>query len=295
MSETMGVTLKTTIQLPHPATIFGITVHGVQPLFLIRDRLHVIDRNLLSKIRAPNRSDADRYWISQLNSPDITINPIFAATEGRTKRTPSRDEFVDEYFAAEKLIKKHLPNASLIPHTTETASKSYALVEDLKERRDRETVFLTSVAPLVAIRSSDSDIRAKEQAIFSLAATYGVSGGSLSLLAVLSCLYESISGTPASPGRGVLNPKVNYTTEMAHNCLSDLLALELVIVGSSLDLGDNAFISGDKKLGRFWQSLGATATPPVNGKGTGKLQITNRLLQRIDEDGLLRLQNALVP
>jgi hypothetical protein len=117
-------------------------------------------------------------------------------------------------------------------------------------------------------------------------------GSALSLLAVLSCLYENQSGLPNSTGRGVLHPKINYSPQVAHNCLSDLLALELVLVSSSLGLGSNSFITGDKKLGRFWQSLEATAGTPINGKGRAHFRITEKLMNRITDQDAQRLQAA---
>jgi hypothetical protein len=291
MLRITGVKFKATINLAHPATIFGLTIDGVQPLFLIKERLHILDRNLLTKIRKSNKSDADKYWIEQLNSPSVTINPIFAATEGRSKRTPTQDEFCAEYFAAESQIKQYLPQARLIPHTAKTVAASYALVEDLRNRRDRETEFLLRAVPLVTARHADKDLRKKEDQIVELAYSHSLTGGSLSLLATLSCLYESTSGTPPSTGRGVLHPKANYTEQMAHNSLSDLLALELLVVGSSLGLGNNAFISSDRRLGRFWQSLEATAGAPIDGKGRGNFRISTKLLHRIDDQGLERLKN----
>jgi hypothetical protein len=104
-------------------------------------------------------------------------------------------------------------------------------------------------------------------------------------------LYESAEGNVAAPGRGVLHPKASYSPENAHNCLSDLLALELVVASSSLGIGHNAFITADKNLGRFWKVLGASATQPINGRGTGTFQITTKLLQRIDDNGLARLES----
>ena len=291
MSEIKEVTFNMTLTLPHPASVFGITIHGVQPLFLIRDLLHVSDRNILTRICAKNPSDADKYWIPQLNSPDITFNPIFTAAEGSSKKTPTHDEFIESYFLAEKRIREHLPLVAFTPHTEATLSHSYALVEDLADRRRRESAFLIKAAPLVAVRSPDDRLLAKEQEILRYATDHGLNGGSLSLLAVLSCLYESAGENLAAPGRGVLHPKATYTPENAHNCLSDLLALELLVASSSLGIGHNAFITADKNLGRFWQALGASATQPINGRGTGKFQITTKLLHRIDDNGLARLKS----
>lgn len=295
MTDVKGVRFSAKVTLPFPATIFGITINGVQPLSVIRDRLHVFDRSVVSRLRAPVRSESDQYWISQLDSPDITINPIFAATEENSRRTPSREEFVQEYFKAEAVVRSYLPSASLIPHTEKTVSDSYALIEDIFERRSRETEFLLKAAPLVVQRVSVSDLISRERQIVSLAHSHGLTGGSLSLLAVLSCLYESDAGVPIAPGRGVLKPKTLYTADMAHNCLSDLLALELMVALASLLLGNGAFISADKNLGRFWQALGATATEPRHGRATGKFRITTKLLHRIDDDGLERLEKLFNP
>lgn len=292
MPEMDPVKFKMTLTLPHPASVFGISIHGVQPLFFVQNLLHVPDRNILSKICAKTLSDADKYWIPQLNSPNITFNPIFTAAEGLNKRTPTREEFIEQYFLAQRQIKENLPLVAFTPHTEATLSESYALVDNIADRRQRESAFLIDVAPLVAIRSSDKQLFGKEQKVLSCAANHGLTGGSLSLLAALSCLYESSTGTPVSTGRGVLHPKAIYTSENAHNCLSDLLALELLVASSSLGIGQNVFITADKNLGRFWQSLGATATAPVNGRGTGSFQLTTKLLHRIDDRGLARLESV---
>lgn len=294
MTDTTRMAFRAQIKLPYPATIFGITLNGLQPLSMIRNRLHVLDRSVLGKLRSTGRREPDQYWISTLNAPEITINPIFAATEGSSQRIPTREEFVQEYFKAEAVVKEHLPRAALIPHTQKTVSDSYALVEDICERRGRETEFLREAAPLVVQRVSAARLLETEKRILSLAQGHGITGGSLSLLAVLSCLYESESGAPA-PGRGVLKPKTLYTARMAHNCLSDLLALELMIALASLLLEDGAFISADKNLGRFWQALGATATQPLKGKATGRFRVSAKLLHRIDDNGLERLEKLLRP
>lgn len=294
MTKVTGMRLRAAISLRHPATIFGITIDGVQPLFFIKERLHLVDRNIMSKIRSSNKSDADKYWIEQLNSPCVTINPIFTAAEGRSRRLPTKDEFCSEYFSAEAQIKEYLPRAMLTPHTSITLEESYALVEGLRRRREQETEFLMCAVPLVCTRCPDRDLRKKEEEIIELAYSHSLKGGSLSLLATLSCLYESTSGTPQSTGRGVLHPKEKYTAEMAHNSLSDLLALQMIFVGSSFGMGSAAFISGDKKLGRFWQSLGATAGEPINGKGRGNFLIGNKLFHRIDDSGLERLKSEFL-
>ena len=292
MSEIDAVTLNMELTLPHPASVFGITITGVQPLFLVKHLLHIPDRNILSRVCAKAKCDADQYWVSQLNCPTITFNPILTAAEGSKRRTPTRDEFVEQYFIDKAKIKEHLPLVSFIPHTEETLAKSYALIDDLADRRRREIEFLVAAAPLVTIRPPEHRLVALEQEILSIAARYDLPIGTLSLLTTLSCLYETTSGNPASPGRGVLHPKLGYTSENAHNCLSDLLALEILMVSSSLGLDNTVFITADKSIGHFWQCLKATATSPVAGKATGKIQITNTLLQRIDDHGLARLRDS---
>lgn len=293
MSKIVGAKFSLMLTLPHPASIFGITMNGVQPLSLVRNLIHVPDRNILTRICAKNPSDADKYWIAQLNLPDIIFNPFFTAVEGSNKKTPTRDEFIKSYFLAEKQIKKYLPLISVIPHSETTLSKSYALVEDIAHRWRRESEFLIATAPLVTTRYSDNKLLEKEQEILQYAIDHELNGGSLSLLAVLSCLYEDSRGSRAAPGRGVLNPKVAYTAENAYNCLSDLFALELLVASSSFEIGHYAFITADKNLARFWQALDASATEPINGNGTGKFKITKKLFQRIDDNGLARLENLL--
>lgn len=293
MPQIKTLKFKASVRLPHPVTIFAITIEGLQPLFLVGGRLRILDRNLISRIRDPRKSAADKYWISQLNSPGSLINPIFSAFEGWRRRTPTKDEFVAEYFVAEAVVREHLPQARLIPHNNESIAASYALVEDLASRREQEASFLLKAAPLVAVRPSHQELRKIEEKVLAAAASCGMTGSPLSLLAVLSCLYESKSGTPASTGRGVLHPKRDYSALIAHNCLSDLLALELVLVSSSLGLGRNAFITGDRRLGKFWQSLGATAGEPVNGKARANFFVTEKLLHRATATDMQRLQGRL--
>lgn len=81
---------------------------------------------------------------------------------------------------------------------------------------------------------------------------------------------------------------------MAHNCLADLLAVQLMLASSSFGIGNAAFITGDDlRLANFWLAVGASPTPPVNGKATGKFRISERLLPRIGDEGLAKLQQIL--
>ena len=244
MSEIGAVRIEMKLTLPHPVTVFGISIDGVQPLFLVRKFLHVPDRNILSKICSERLSDADSYWINQLNSNEITFNPIFTAAEGVNRRTPTRQEFIDQYFVSQEKISRHLPLVSFTPHTEESISQSYALIDEISEKRLRESSFLIESAPLVASRSADSQLLAVENKIFLLAKKYGIAGPVLPLLAILSCLYESADGS-TSAGRGVLHPKVNCSLNDAHNSLSDLLAIELLLASASLGIGHNVFITGE--------------------------------------------------
>lgn len=281
------------LKLPQPLTIFALGSDGIYPLFLTRGMLHLLDRNLLTKMSDSNTSESDRYWIEQLDSPQVTVNPIFTAAEGVDRAFPTIEQFVDAYFVAEAAIRACLPNAKLTPHTRSTVAQSYAFVEDVRSRRERETRFLVAVAPLIATRSAKAKLATIEETIISTAESFELTGASLSLLAVLSCLYDSPRDPSPAPGRKVINPTRDYTPAQAHNALSDLLALEFLLATTSLAIGQHVFVTADRALARFWHAVEASAAPAQGGKATGRFRVTRKLLQEIDDAGLEHLQLRL--
>lgn len=276
-----SVRLKATLQLRYPATIFAITIHGLRPLLLVGNSLHLIDKNVVARMRASSISDADRYWLEMLNSQGRKINPILCAFEGQIRSVPSEKEFWDELVRSCEDVSRLLPKADVVTHLHDQKSGLYSLVQDLSDRYQREHSFLLEVAPSLLERASDTENRLRNERLISIAERLGIARRSLAVVAALSCLNESKSGDPPSPARRVLKPAEIQKTQNAHNALADLRALEFLIAGHAHGLGDAVLCTADRPLGRFWRTLGFKGARASGRTVTYGFDFSSELLPRL--------------
>lgn len=267
------------IKLKHPLTIFLIKVGGVFPL-LFEDGVVAIDRNILSKISGNKISKADKYWIEFLNSDKFLINPILCAYEGNLRRVPNFNEFIDEFSLASEKISKFLPGARLIQHKGEDLSGIYSVVLDLQSRQSNEVDFLLEVCPLLAEKCSDSKLSGRRDEIMKLARRFGLVSKSLSVVAVISCLYEDKRNSEKSYGRLVLKPKNDYGKGMAHNAISDLRALEFLAMSQAYGLGRISVCTADRGLAGFWRALNVWIPAPGRMPPVFNVELTSELFPR---------------
>jgi len=254
-------TLNFRIKFNHPVTAYALEIGGWLPLVFTSSRIFLVDRNILSLLsqltRPYSRNDleANDWWISFLNTPEHTINPILCAIEGNSQSVPSFEEFCSSFVRATEELYQKLPKSHMIRYEEQHYLAAYEIVQDLASRYEAERAFLMNIAPHITQRSADGKLRILEQRVFSECKSVGLTRISLVILAVLSCLYEKQDGSEPLIGRNVINPTHNYDIGRAHNALSDLRALELLIAVNALNGGGVALCTRDKHLAAFWCCL----------------------------------------
>ena len=182
------------LTLPFPASIFVLTLSGIQPLSLHSGTVLLPDKNLLALLGTNGLTEAERYWIPFLDDPSCTLNPVHCAMEGHLRRFPTEAEFRDEWRLAAQKLRQHLPRATLVSEW----EQSYPIARDLTFRIEAEGKFLVAVSPLLAHQVARRNLRSVEASIFELAKLHDLQGGGLVTLAALACLYEQ--GTKKGAG-----------------------------------------------------------------------------------------------
>jgi hypothetical protein len=290
--------LKLTIRPEHPVKVFGLVLGGWHALMFLAGYTILIDRNILSTLRqlpSSTREDAEanRWWLQFLNDPHQQINPALCAFESPFQRTPTFDEFREQYDSACTDLKKLLPNANVIDYTDAAYNASYEILRDLTARYQAESQFLLEVAPWISDRKSNAVIRSVEGKILSRARALGLLNRSLVVIAVLSCLYESKDGSVPSGGRAIIKPKRTFGPNEAHNAISDIRSLELLAAASGLGLGSVALCTRDKGLVSFWRAL-QVKNPVWKGNSlTYSLTLDKRLFPRLSEDEIERIKSEI--
>lgn len=256
-----SVKFEMTLKFDHPITVYALVIGGWFPLSLAPAGVLLIDQNVLRVLprlsgrRTRHDFEANRYWLTHLNAERYKINPVLCAMEGVTRTTPKYAEFTRAFEEACDLIRKHLPRASLVDFTEIHYRAAYETIEKTHPRHLRESQFLVDVSPLIFQRKSGRALKKTEDAIISISNKHGLDHFSLSLLAALSCLYESKDGEPPLIGRKIIKSSASYTPTNAHNTLADLRALEYLAAAAGVVQEEMAFCTRDKNLAAFWCAL----------------------------------------
>lgn len=294
-----SINLEMNIKFIHPPTVFCLQLGGwLPPAFMSADVV-LVDRNITSLLPSidslSNRKDIEgnKWWFSFLNTPKTKLNPILCAFEGRNGKVPNFDEFCTELNRLSKLMEASFPDAEIIKFDSKSLPQAYQLVHDLNDRYNREQSFLMSIAPLICNTPPKSKLLEIEQKILSSAQSNSLPNCSLTFIAALSCLYEAPSSKKEQAGRKILKPTLNYTSKAAHNAISDLRALELIMCSDGMGLGSPAFCTRDRYLAYFWCSI--QPSKRIQSAAPGKLSITikSNLFPRLNEEQLKKLEERI--
>lgn len=153
--------------------------------------------------------------------------------------------------------------------------------------------FLREACPLVAHRVAKAKSAMVERQLIDLAASTGVAFHSFVFFAVLSVLYEPVSGEQPMIGRGVLKPNPNYSDEMAYNALSDLRSLEYLAAITGFPGPSAGICTRDRLLAALWVHMGVH-----NARWTGHvvswdIRPTEQLLPRLEPKEIGQLMKRL--
>lgn len=255
------VNAKLKVDFPHPVKAFALLQGGWLPVNLSGASVILLDRNITSTLKqiglCKDRGDqeAAKWWLSFLNSPDYSLNPLLSAMESPLKRAPTFQEFVQEFQQEAKILKGKLPQCNVIQYNDASYKAAYALLFEQAYALAKESKFLVEVMPLISNRVSDKGTIETEGIVTESALNNGLDPYSLVVLAALSCLYDEKSGKRPSIGRKLLKPKPIYEMADAYNALSDLRCLHILNGMIVLRGRTVALMTRDKALAAFWCAI----------------------------------------
>ena len=295
-----GYTLSFKLKPKEPLSVFILEIGGYSLPCFISSSIMLVDRNVLSNIRnilseGNHRDNASNsWWFSFLNSPSVLLNPALSAMEGKDRKTPTYDEFCDEFDRGIITLNEFFPKAQVIQFSDIHYRAAYELVEESVAGYKDDLKFLLEAIPLITNRNSANKLRDVESSLFKIAKSNNIKKLAFPFIACLSCLYESSMGKLKSNGRAVLKPKPNYTSSMAHNALMDLYSLSMLLQANSKLSSKIGLCTSDKGLVKFWCDL-RTST---GGKSTSfgfevNLELTTDMFQLLSKQDILGLKSRI--
>ena len=297
MSET--ATIELTLELEHPVVVWVLQLGGWLPLPFSSANIILVYRCItaaISKlINRPDRKDleAERWWLSYLNSPRYQLNSFIQASEGQYGRIPSYDEFSIALNSTNLLLSQGLPEARIFQHDPGKHPQLYEVITAIAPRHQREVDFLVELSPILSVRVSEKNTDSVECQILELASKHKILKNSLVLFAALSCLYEPQDGSEPRIGRGVLKPKASYSHQQAYNALSDIRSLEYLAAGSGLFGTSVGLCTRDKYLAAFWTYLNIHAPQWSENKFSAKITPKSELFPRLNPAEIGKLLSRL--
>ena len=284
------------ISFRQPVTVFGLIEGGWLPAPFVIPPNYLADRNVVRSL-VRMRQDAtrpdlapSRWWFQFFDVDRAVFNPALYALEGSYQRVPSFDEFCSAFDEASAEIRNQFPNASVIQYESIHYRGAYSLIADLHARHQREIEFLVKTANKVVDRLEQSKLISTESEILTTAKELNLKPQSLTVMAILSCLYENSDGLGYKAAREIVKPKRIYTSQNAYNALADLRALEFFIHTLRLGREPFALCTCDKGLAAFWCGLNLhRAGWNTDGSFTFSVSLTEHLFPRLNEAGRAEL------
>jgi hypothetical protein len=230
--------VNTKLTLLEPILAYGLVDGGWLPLPFAYKRIALLDRNILitlEKLYKPSQTSSANL-AKFLGLDTETLSPMLFVLEGANRLPPTDFQMRSELNRAVAILSAFFPGAKIERVTTRMRKALLRMVLDHTEFRSRATRLLVQAAPLVVDRAKPQNRQKLEIEVIRIARTEGVRIGCLTVLALLSCIYDGRDTLSvhraATPGRAVLKPKRNYTEEDAYNALADMFFLELMCLVS---------------------------------------------------------------
>jgi hypothetical protein len=292
--------LKANVVFNKPAMIYALVQGGWLPMpFAIPPRF-LVDRNVvisLRKIREGKvgaKAECLQWWTNFFSEGIGMFNPLPFAFEAGFRRKPTMAEFMSAYDEGVTELLHALPNCHIVKFADTNYKAAYAQLEAFDGRSDREVSFLQETCPFVTQRHSRREEAKVAETIVRSADRFGLNRASLTVLAVLSCLYEDVHGTPPSIGREVLKPKNVYTEDDAFNAISDIRHIEIAAAGQTYFKQEAfALCTCDRPLALLWSALSMRGESPSGGAIEFTYDLTTDLFSRLTEAELLDLNSLL--
>jgi hypothetical protein len=293
------ISIKMSIKFNHPVTAYALQMGGWLPLAFVSAPLLLVDRNIVGFVdqiaKSSPRPDlpANKWWFEFIDTSSVILNPVLCAMEGDEKRVPTFSEFRRLFDDACATLARGFPTSRIVRFSNEHYAAAYQTVQDLGARYDAERRFLLQVAPLITQQCAESKLQLMEDRILEIASHTGAQKGSLVLLAALSCLYEPCDKSKPKIGRKILKPVETYDDARAHNAISDLRALELLIASNALGGTQTAYCTHDKYLAAFWCAIQANNAGWEEKGATFEVRLGTELFPRLPKDQVMRITNRI--
>ncbi len=287
------------LKFHQPVTAYALQLGGWLPLALTSARILLVDRNIVGLVdqisgNSPREDlTANRWWFEFIDSSSVVLNPLLCAMEGRNQRIPSFHEFREQFDQARETLIRGFPKAYVVSFSSREYVAAYEIIRNLVSRHLLEKKFLLKISPLILNRRANNDLRRVENEIYQIAKSVGIVDLTLVLIAALACLYESRNGTGPQIGRKLLKPSQRYNEALAHNALSDLRALELLLAINTLEGPQVAFCTRDKYLTAFWCAIQANDVKRANSNVKFNLMAGPQLFPRLDLKELKELEKRI--
>lgn len=292
--------IKANVSFNKPPLVYALVQGGWLPLPFATPPRYLVDRNVviaLRKIREGKvvaNAESLQWWIKFISEGGGIFNPLPFAFEAGFRRKPTMAEFMSAYDEGADELLHALPGCHIVKFSDINYRAAYAQLEAFDDRYEREVRFLQVTCPLVAQRHSRRTEVEVAKAIVRTADKCEVNRASLPVLAVFSCLYEDVHGTPPSIGREVLKPKTAYTEADAFNAISDIRHIEIAAAGQTYFKQEAfALCTCDRALALLWSALSLRGEFPSRRDIEFRFELTTDLFSRLTEVELLELKSLL--
>lgn len=255
-----------------PVTIFALVPNGGWlPVPFVAPQHFLLDRNVVANFRKlrhnPNFTDrkAHQFWTRFWEQGTVLFNPLPYAFEGKTRRVPDFDEFVQAFDDGVKDIEETFPHSRVVRYSSAHYRLAYSQLHAVHSNTPREIGFFCEISRFLVAPTSDTKLDSVRNRILDAAATHKVDRQSLSVLIALSCLFENPQSSIKSIGRRILKPSQTFDVGDAYNAICDIRHIELAATGHAWVTEGFALCTSDRAVASLWCALGirdviATAT-----------------------------------
>lgn len=235
--------------------------------------------------------DADSEFLDFIMDWPVTINPMLYVMEGNTRTRPRASEFSAQFEEVKRKIATALPKATILPDNQIGLSAAWNMLDELEQPYRRKLGFLVDVAPALMAQVRQEDRLGKLHWLMDKADSHGVKRLSLPVLAAFSSI---ILPAHTNPAKKLLKPSHGYGEQQAHNVLSDLRALELLIaVHGQFPSARASLWTKDRNLALFWAGMEIVSNVLVGKQRIFKINLQSPLLAGATESERALLREAV--
>jgi hypothetical protein len=165
---------------------------------------------------------------------------------------------------------------------------AFELIKSISGQNEKEIEFLIKAVPLIVTDVPAPDLTKTESEIIRIAQETKLDLKSLSVLTVLSRLYDN-GKSGYNVAKKILKPSSEYTKENAYNTLANLNALRLFIGFLALSKSNKsesfAFCTSDKALVLLWSGFNFYDIKFVKDVGArSSFSLSENLFPRLSQD-----------